>query len=50
MQHLNNGFNKFKVNDSTHFSDVVSWRNGKKHTKPFKYNCKTLSCMCFNIL
>ncbi len=47
MQCLNNGFNKFKMNSC---KDVDSSRNVKKFTKPFKYNCKILSCMCFGIL
>ncbi len=47
MQHLNNGSNKFKLNDSTH--DVDSLRNVKKFIKPFKYNCKALSCICIYI-
>ncbi len=44
MQHLNIDFNKFKVDDSTYAKDV------KKFIKPFKYNDKALSCMCFNVL
>ncbi len=29
--------------------DVDSSKNVKKLTKPFKYNCKALSYMCFNM-
>ncbi len=47
MQHLNNGFDKFKMIDSTH--DVGTLRNVKKFIKPFKYNSKALSCICLNI-
>ncbi len=36
MQHLNNGFNKFKVDDSTHATMFDSFLNVKKFTKPFK--------------
>ncbi len=50
MQHLNSGFHKLKVNDSTHIKDVDSSKNLKKFIKPFKYNCKILNCTCFNIL
>jgi hypothetical protein len=50
MQHLNNGFNKFKVNDLIHGKMLIVQKNVKKFTKSFKYNHKTLSCMCFNIL
>ncbi len=49
MQHLNNGFNKFKVDDSIHVTMFNSLKKVKKITKPFKYNCKTLSYICFNI-
>jgi hypothetical protein len=44
MQHLNIDFNKFKVDDST------CAKNVKNFMKPFKYNYKALSCMCFNVL
>jgi len=43
MEHLNSGFHNFKVNDSTHIKNVDSSKNVKKHTKPFKYNCKILN-------
>jgi hypothetical protein len=49
MQHLDNDFNKFKVNDSTHVKMLIVQEMGKL-IKSFKYNCKILSCMCFNIL
>ncbi len=49
MQHLNNSFNKFKMNDSTFVKMLIIQRNMKKLTKTFKYNCKGLSCICFNI-
>jgi hypothetical protein len=45
MQHLNNGFSKFKVDDLTHVKMLIIQENVKKLTKPFKYNCKTLRCM-----
>ncbi len=51
MQQLNCGFNKFKMNDSTHVKMLVvqkMWKNSLINF--FKYNYKTLSCMCFNIL
>ncbi len=50
MQCLNNGLNMFKMDDSTHviFFDIS--RNVKKIIKPFEYNCKILSYICFNIL
>jgi hypothetical protein len=44
MQHLNIDFNKFKVDDSTYAKNV------KKLIKPFKYNYKASSCICFNVL
>jgi len=50
MQCLNNGFNKLKVDDLTHVKMLTNQEMWKKFTKPFKYNCKILSCMCFNIL
>ncbi len=51
MQLMNSGFNKFKVDDLSHVhKDVDSSRNMKKFIKPFKCNCKILSCMCFSIL
>jgi hypothetical protein len=48
MQCLNNGFNKFKVDDLTYvkFKNVDSSKNVKKIIKPFKYNYKILNCMC----
>jgi hypothetical protein len=49
MQHLNNDFNKFKVDDSTHAMMFDGLKNVKKFVKPFKYKCKALSYMCFNI-
>jgi hypothetical protein len=49
MQHLNNGFNKFKVDDSIYVKMLISFKKVKKLTKSFKYNYKTLSCICFNI-
>jgi hypothetical protein len=48
MQHLNNDFHKFKVNDSIHIKDVSS-KNVNFFTKLFKYNCRILNCACFNI-
>jgi hypothetical protein len=52
MQYLkmNSDFNKLKVNNSTHVKNVDSSKNVKIFTKPFKYNCKILSCMYFGIL
>ncbi len=50
MQHLNSGFHKLKVNNSTHIKNVGSSKNMKEFTKPFKHNCKILNCTCFNIL
>ncbi len=49
MQHLNNSFNKFKMNDLTFVKMLIIQRNMKKLIKTFKYNCKGLSCICFNI-
>jgi hypothetical protein len=44
---MSNGFNTFKVNDSTH---VDNSRDLKKITNLFKYKCETLSCyVYFNI-
>jgi hypothetical protein len=40
MQHLNNGFDKFKVNDSTHVKMLVLQKNVKKLIKPFKLTTK----------
>jgi hypothetical protein len=48
MQNLNNGFNKFKMDDSTHvFMLIVQemWENSLNHS----YNCKILNCMCMII-
>jgi len=50
MQDLNNGFNKFKLDDSTYVKMLIVQKNVKSLAKPFKYNCKTLSCMCFNVI
>ncbi len=50
MQLMSSGFIKFKVDDLSHVhKDVDSSRNMKKFTKPFKCNCKILSCMCIII-
>ncbi len=49
MKHLNNGLNKFKMDDSIHVKMLIVFLNVEKFTKPFKYNYKTLNCMCFNI-
>ncbi len=46
---MNNGFNIFKVNDSTHVQNADSSRNVKKLTNAFKYKYEILSCVCFNI-
>ncbi len=49
MQFVNNGFNTFKVNDST-FANVDNSRDVKKFTKLFKYKCEAFSYyVCFNI-
>ncbi len=51
MQLMNSGFNKLKVDDLSHVhKDFDTSRNMKIFTKPFKCNCKILSCMCFSIL
>jgi hypothetical protein len=49
MQHLNNGFNKFKVYDSTHVKMLIFQKMWNFLLNPFKYNYKTLNCMCFQI-
>jgi hypothetical protein len=50
MQHLNNDFNKLKVDDSTYVKMLIV-QNVKKITKPFEYNFKILSCMFwYNII
>ncbi len=50
MQHLNNGFNKLKVDYFDPFKNVDGSKNVKNFTKLFKYNCKILNYMCINIL
>jgi hypothetical protein len=50
MQHLNNGFNKFKMWFDPYIH-VDSSRDVKNFTKPFKYNCKhqvTCVSICTN--
>jgi hypothetical protein len=49
MQHLNNGFNKFKMDDSTHYNMLIVQKMWKKLVKPIKKNCKILNFMCFII-
>jgi hypothetical protein len=50
MQHLSNGFNTLKVNEWFNSCiDVDSSNNVKIFIKPFKYNCKTSSHICFSI-
>ncbi len=50
MQHLNKFFNMLKVDDSTHVKLLIVQEMWKEIIKPFKYNCKILNFMCFNIL
>jgi hypothetical protein len=50
MQRLNSGFNKFKMDDWTHVKILIFQEMWKRITKPFRYNYKMSSCMCFNIL
>ncbi len=45
MQRLNSGFNKLKMDDSTHLKMLIIEFFLKNITKPFKYNCKILSGM-----
>jgi hypothetical protein len=49
MQFVNNGFNTFKVIDST-CANVDNSRDVKKFINMFKYKCEALSYyVCFNI-
>jgi hypothetical protein len=36
MQHLNNGFNKFKMDDSIHYNMLIVQKMWKKLVKPIK--------------
>jgi hypothetical protein len=40
MQHLNNGFNKFKVDDSTHVKMLIVWKMWKKLINHFNIIAK----------
>jgi hypothetical protein len=50
MQHLNNGFCKFKVDDSTHVKMLIfqkMWKNSLNHSSIIAMHW--IACMCFNI-
>jgi hypothetical protein len=49
MQFINNGFNNIQ-NELFNSCANVNTLYVKKITKPFKFNCKIFSCMCFGIL
>ncbi len=50
MQCLNNGFNKFKVNDSTHVKVIIIQEMRKNSLNHSSIIAKYFSYMCFGIL